>query len=264
MVAILRRLIAIDCNYNDLQLLRKMEAIYQMEDTSVQGPRSEIKELIEARALVKLLEKAGDLHGHFCPFLAVGVKAGWRAVTELGVNSVGMEDVVAIVETNSCFSDGIQFVTGCTFGNNSLIYRDYGKTAVTVARRNEEGVRVSVKVDGEFLNEREPETMRLFQAVVAEHKGSESDSVRLMEEWKRVGFNMLDIPDAELFEVRKVKADIPSYARIFASVKCSVCGENVMEPRVRTKNGKPVCIPCSGQEYYQLAGDGMYLRRDDG
>ncbi|MCD6358429.1 MAG: TraR/DksA C4-type zinc finger protein [Dehalococcoidia bacterium] len=235
-----------------------------MEYTSARGPRSGIGELVEAGALVKLMKKAGEIHGHFCPFLAVGVKAGWRAVTELRVNSAGMEDVVAIVETNSCFSDGIQVVTGCTFGNNSLIYRDYGKTAVTVARRNGKGVRVSVKLKGEFLNEREPETMRLFQAVVAERKGSESDRTRLMEEWKRVGFDMLDIPDAELFEVRKVKADIPSYARIFTSVKCSVCGEDVMEPRVRMKSGKPVCIPCSGREYYQLSGDGMCLRRDNG
>jgi formylmethanofuran dehydrogenase subunit E len=32
-----------------------------------------------------------------------------------------------------------------------------------------------------------------------------------------------------------------------------------MEPRARMKEGKPVCIPCSGHAYYQLAGDGMAI-----
>jgi len=32
-----------------------------------------------------------------------------------------------------------------------------------------------------------------------------------------------------------------------------------MEPRARMKDGKYVCLPCSGQPYYQLAGDGMSI-----
>ena len=62
----------------------------------------------------------GALHGHFCPFLAIGVKAAARAVKELGISSTGMEEVVAIVETNNCFSDGVQFVTGCSLGTTLL------------------------------------------------------------------------------------------------------------------------------------------------
>src|SRR5664280_2902492 len=57
--------------------------------------------------------------------------------------NTGMEEVVAIVECNNCFTDGIQVVTGCTFGNNALIYKDLSKTAVTVARRELEEVDLS-------------------------------------------------------------------------------------------------------------------------
>ena len=32
----------------------------------------------------------------------------------------------------------------------------------------------------------------------------------------------------------------------FNKALCSVCGEYVFERDVRTKDGKPVCIPCSG------------------
>jgi len=234
-----------------------------LEDKFVQNPRYVIEDAIKARDLPRLLAKAAELHGHFCPFLALGVKAAVQAVNELGVSSTGMEEVIAIVETNNCFSDGVQFVTGCSFGNNALIYRDYGKTAFTLAKRNGEAVRVSVKDIGRLLEEREPEAQRLFQKVVIERKGTNEDQRRLRENWRRIGFKMLDIPDNELFDVTRVAIQVPAYSRIFASVKCSICGENVMERRARVQNGQPVCIPCSGQEYNQLAGDGISLARKD-
>ncbi len=228
---------------------------------AVRDPREKIKERAAAGDLQWLLERAGEIHGHYCPGLAFGVRAGYRAVRELQAYSIGMEEVLAIVETNSCFSDGIQFVTGCTFGNNGLMYRDYGKTAVTVARRDGEGVRVSINVGSGFLEQREPEAMELFQKVVTERSGGADDQARLMELWRRASFNMLEVPDEKLLDVKSVTAEIPGYASMFGSVTCSVCGESVMEPRSRLIHGKPVCIPCSGQEYYELAGDGIHIER---
>ena len=101
------------------------------------NPRTPIEAMIRQGDLEGLLRKAGELHGHFCPYVALGVRAGYLALTTLGIErNLGMEEVLAIVETNNCFSDGIQVVTGCTVGNNALIYRDLGKTAVTVATRS--------------------------------------------------------------------------------------------------------------------------------
>ena len=34
----------------------------------------------------------------------------------------------------------------------------------------------------------------------------------------------------------------------FSKIMCSLCGEYVFDPYVRMKDGKPVCIPCSGYE----------------
>jgi formylmethanofuran dehydrogenase subunit E len=225
---------------------------------NLDNPRQEIEEAIAYGNLSKLLRMNGMLHGHFCPFSAMGVKAAVRAVRELGVRSTGMEETVAIVETNNCFSDGVQLVTGCSFGNNALIYRDFGKTAFTLARRNGDAVRISVRAD-RVMEERSPEATQLFERVVVERSGSESDKKRLSELWTELSFRVLELPDDEVFNIKKVTVDVPAYARIFASVKCSVCGENVMEPRVRMKDNKPVCIPCSGQGYYQLAGDGISI-----
>ncbi len=225
------------------------------------NPRHEIEEAIAAGDLPKLLTMSGLLHGHFCPFLAVGVKASARAVRELGVSSAGMEEVIVIVETNNCFSDGVQYVTGCSFGNNALIYRDFGKTAFTLTRRNGEALRVTVKVDNHFLEEHEPGAVKLFRKVVVERRGSGVERIRLGELWRQVAFKMLDIPDGELFDINRVTAKIPAYSRIFASVKCSLCGEPVMEPRARVRDGKPICIPCSGWEYYELTGNGISVTK---
>jgi len=229
-----------------------------VSEVNLDNPRQEIEEAIAMGDLPKLLTLTSMLHGHFCPFSAMGVKAAVRAVKELGVKSTGMEEVVAIVETNNCFSDGVQFVTGCSFGNNALIYRDYGKTAFALARRSGDAVRISLRAD-RVMEERSPEATQLFEKVVVKRSGTEADQKRLSELWKELSFRILGLPDEEVFDIRRMTSEVPAYARIFADVRCSVCGENVMEPRACMKDGKPVCIPCSGQEYYQLAGDGISI-----
>jgi len=224
--------------------------------TTKENPRQEIEDAIAHNDVHSLLLINGMLHGHYCPGSAMGVKAATRAVRDLGAASKGMEDIVAIVETNACFSDGIQMVTGCTFGNNSLIYRDYGKTAVTLARRGGEAIRVAALAGKQPLD-RYPEAAALFTKVIRERRGTPEDDAKLRQMWIDISFDMLDIPDEELFSITPVTIELPAYARMFGSVTCSMCGESIMEPRTRMKNGNPVCIPCSQQEYYQLGADGM-------
>jgi len=178
----------------------------------------------------------------------------------MGMQSTGMEEVIAIVETNSCFSDGIQIVTGCTFGNNALIYRDLGKTAFTLARRSGEGVRVMLTTSRDFLAKSEPEATDMFQKVVVRREGSEEDRNTLMRLWARVGFNILDVPDDQLFKVEKVTVDIPGYAKIHESAVCAVCGGSVMSTRSREKDGRSLCLTCAAETVSELNGDGIFLR----
>lgn len=220
------------------------------------NPRQEIENALITNDLHRLLEITGLLHGHYCPGSAMGVKAASKAVHELDVSSKGMEEVIAIVETNNCFSDGVQMVTGCSFGNNAMIYRDYGKMAFTLAKRTGEGIRILALSD-RTRKERSAEMDELWQKVIVERHGSESESEQLTRLWKEYSFRVLDIPDEEILDIKKVNINVPAYAQIFASVQCSICGETVMEPRSRMKEGKPVCLSCSGHEYYQLAGDGI-------
>jgi len=98
--------------------------------------RFEVEKKLEENDLSGLLHLTALLHGHHCVGSALGVIAGHYAMKKLNVTeNTGMEHVIAIVETNNCFSDGIQMVTGCSFGNNSLVFRDYGKTAFSLVTR---------------------------------------------------------------------------------------------------------------------------------
>ncbi|MEM2120705.1 MAG: FmdE family protein, partial [Archaeoglobaceae archaeon] len=126
--------------------------------------------------LAKLLTKAKDFHGHICPFLAVGVRISAIAMDELGIQrdeeaTIG-EEILAIVECNNCLTDGVQVATGCTLGNNSLIYLDLGKNALTLVKRSDwNGVRVYV--DADKLREKyfSKEAVELFEKVIVKRKG---------------------------------------------------------------------------------------------
>jgi len=228
------------------------------------NPREEIERLMGAGDLEGLLRKAGELHGHFCPYLALGVRAGCIALKALGVEgTTGMEEVVAIVETNNCFSDGVQMVTGCTFGNNALIYRDLGKTAVTVARRDGTAIRVALRAEWEdSFDSRYPEASALFERIVVNREEvTQAEHEKLMRLWAESSFDQLKLPEEEVFDVKHTKIEVPPFAPIFASVRCSVCGENVMETRAKVRDGKPICLECAGAEHYLLDGAGISIEK---
>lgn len=230
--------------------------------TKYQNPREEIHSLIEKEQINSLLLQAAKLHGHVCPFLTLGVRSGVRAAKTLDIVNKGMENIIAIVETNNCFSDGIQYVTGCTFGNNSLIYRDYGKTAFTLLRRGTEGLRISVRPEfREYMNESFPEYSKLFDKVVAERDGDQKDYAKLMEHSSRVSQGIIDIPFDEIFKIEKSHPEIPDYAPILESRQCEKCGENVMASRIVEKDNEVLCIPCSGEEYSELNGEGITTKK---
>jgi formylmethanofuran dehydrogenase subunit E len=181
-----------------------------------------------------------DFHGHSCPGLALGYRVSVCALKELGERA-GDEELVAIVENNSCAVDAVQVLTGCTFGKGNLIFRDYGKQVYTFIRRpSGDGVRISV-------DWRPPEETDEEKTVWDRYrKGDRSGEVlKKVHDRKAKKIEViLSAGDEELFKVVKSRMDLPEEAKIYPSLRCGACGEKVMEPRARVKDGKIVCIPC--------------------
>ncbi|MDV3104224.1 FmdE family protein [Thermococcus waiotapuensis] len=220
-----------------------------------------LNRLVEEKDLEGILEYAREFHGHVCPYLALGVRASLLAMEELGVGRLDYsgsvdESILAIVEVNNCFTDGVQVTTGCTLGNNSLIYFDLGKTALTLVKRSTwEGVRVYA--DAEKLARYYPPGAReLFNKVIRERRGTPEERAKLRELWEEIGHTMLHLPGEE-FKVERVKVPPIEQAPIFDSVRCSKCGELVMETRAAYIDGKPFCLRCAGEKYLGVVGSGI-------
>src|SRR4030042_1434729 len=226
--------------------------------------RQVVDTMIRSRDLNGLLRHAETIHGHHCPGLALGVKAGQYAMDYLDQENTGMEEVVAIVECHNCFTDGIQVVTGCTFGNNALIYKDLGKTAVTWARRhNGAAVRLVVHPDfRERLFGRYPAAGPLFEKVLVQRQGTAEDQHRFHHLWEAVARRELEEVDlSEQFLIETLTIQMPALSRILATEVCTRCGAGVMESRIRVQAGQKVCLACAGEEYNILTGQGIGWRR---
>ena len=225
--------------------------------------RAEIERMIESDDLVGLLKKTGEINGHHCVGSAMGVIAAHQAMKELGVKeSTGMEHFLAIVETNNCFSDGVQVVTGCTFGNNALIYRDFGKTAFTLLKRNGEGIRIAAKPEaGVILQNKDSEAEQLYSKVLTEKTATIEEEERWIELNKKHCYDILSIPAAEIFKIEKVRMETPvRYSRILGSYICAKCGEKVMETKTTTRGGETLCFPCAEAGYNQLDWTGITIK----
>lgn len=161
-----------------------------------------------------------EFHGHTCPGLAIGYRMSLAAMTALGVTRSGDEELVAIVENDACGVDALQCVTGCTFGKGNLLFRDFGKSVYTLySRTSARGVRVVYHGLGlpPGLREDKPALISYLQ----------------------------DCPDDAILSVTETYSEPPKPARIRNSVPCRICGESVMDTRLRDLDGQAGCIPCA-------------------
>ncbi len=221
------------------------------------NPRMKLMSFVRSGETEQLLLMAAQMHGHFCPGLAMGVMAGTYALQNMLADPDGLEDILAVTETNNCFSDGIQFVTGCSFGNNALIFRDIGKTAFSLVRRNGKGIRIVAKDESkEELRKAFPEFSDYYQRVVKNNERSDE----VIGKFKKLGiqraFACLSISFEKLFMVEEVVMDIPEYAPSHQSLVCNQCKETTMSSRIRKSENGETCFYCLG-EYYQLDGHGI-------
>ncbi len=187
------------------------------------------------------MEQVIGFHGHMCPGLAMGVRAAEVALAEIGPHSSD-EEVVAVVETDMCGVDAIQFLTGCTFGKGNLVHRDYGKNAYTFIRRSDgRAVRISPRPGS--WGRRDPSWYELFASVRA-GVASDEDRRRFSDLQQERSQAVLAAPLDELYDVREIEVEAPRPARILASVDCADCAEPTMETRIRRLDGAELCVPC--------------------
>ncbi len=193
----------------------------------------------------ELLQLGLKFHGHKCPAMPYGIRCGLAAMKKLGVERASNKELYCLVETGyshatMCFVDGVQVATGCTFGKSNIEKLDYSKNAIILVDvKSKKAVRVRPK----------PE----FQK-----KGLASQFVKMRKEGiepKDIPPEIIDplvekiwnAPDDEIVIVSEIfDYDLKKKKSTFEWTTCENCGEVVFGHGIRIRNGKKLCIPCSG------------------
>lgn len=73
------------------------------------------------------LKRIADFHGHLCPELVIGARAVEHALKTLQKHEEIQSNFFVIAHNQTSALDAIQYLTGCTLGNQRLVVNDWGK-----------------------------------------------------------------------------------------------------------------------------------------
>lgn len=196
--------------------------------------------MAEMRLTPELIKATTDFHGHWCPGLAVGIRAAEWAMQSMGASPD--EEVVAVVETDMCGVDAIQYLTGCTFGKGNLIHKDYGKNAFTFYRRAD-GKAARLVARPSIYGDHRATLGKLHQKQ-RNQEMTPQDEKLWHDTRAAISKKIMESDLNDLFEIKEPDGPLPEKARILASLVCETCREAVMESRTRRFEGQILCIPC--------------------
>lgn len=176
----------------------------------------------------KLLEEAVSYHGHKCAGIENGTRMAMCGLKRIGIaepKGADSKKLIVFVEVDRCATDAITALTGCRPGKRSMKVLDYGKMAAT------------------FINLETGKAVRL--ASTFGRKGT--------EETAGVMPDFANAPDEELFVIQDVEVplrpeDLPG--KPLHSIRCTSCGEKVMDGREVDLNGDAHCKPCAEKRTY--------------
>ena len=194
----------------------------------------------------ELFETGLNFHGHKCPAMPMGLKAGLAAMKTLDVERAQDKELSVISETGKghaagCFLDGIMTATGCTYGKSNIEKLYYNKMAFTlIDNATGRSVRVSLKPEF-FENALKSPFVQQRKAGVPPQDIDPAITDPMVDKVKGMEDAMfLNIGEVKNTEVKKGKG-------VFDIRKCEVCGEATFVNKLRVDlDGKIVCMGCSG------------------
>jgi formylmethanofuran dehydrogenase subunit E len=184
-----------------------------------------------------LLEISARSHSHVCPRQILGVRIGLAGAGRLGLPPQPPgKRLLAILETDGCFADGVSAATGCAVGHRTLRIEDFGKIAATfVDTENGRAIRVAPVVDAR-------------RRAAAWAPDAPTHYIAQIQAYQAM-------PDRELLAVAEVQLATPVeeiVSRHGLRVECAACGEEIINQREVVAGNSVLCLACAGQAYYRL------------
>ncbi len=197
------------------------------------------------KELKEYFDLALQFHGHKCPAMPMGLRAGMAAMKTLGVERAKDKELIVESETGEghaagCFVDGIMAATGSTYGKGNITKLGYNKMAFTlIDARTGRAVRVSVKP--EFLEKAltSPFVQKRKEGVLPQDVPPEITNPQVER--------ILSLPEGDFLNVGGVfKREVKKGPTSFEVKRCAKCGEAVFTNKLKEgPDGRQICIPCA-------------------
>ncbi|BAB59816.1 hypothetical protein [Thermoplasma volcanium GSS1] len=210
---------------------------------------SQTQQKILESSKVLIPEWAYTFHGHKCPYMPLGYRAGLYAMKLLKIDREKDHKTLIYSEMsekdlNGCFNDGLQAATGCTYGKGLLNLLGYGKLALILYRKDKGAVRVHVR--DEIMDELSSRATEFFSLRKSGKEPSEIPDEfidPIINDW------MPSLSDEQMFEYKFIKDFHPIPAKKSGvKKKCDQCHEYVYEIDLVPSEGKLICKP----DYYNV------------
>lgn len=187
-------------------------------------------------SLATCLERLRPLHDRLCPRQVLGARLGLFGGELLGLDlpqGIADKRLLVFVETDGCFVDGLIAATGCTVGHRTLRVVDLGKVAAT------------------FADTRSGRAIRVWPRAEA-REAALAYAPEAPDRWHAQRAGYAAMPSDELLQWAPTTLAVPLeqiLSRPGARVTCTACGEEVMNEREVTLDGRPFCRGCAGEGY---------------
>jgi formylmethanofuran dehydrogenase subunit E len=192
---------------------------------------------VNLTAIDTALTALGALHTHLCPRQVLGVRLALHAAALLGCDlPTPRRRLIAVVEYDGCFADGVTAAIGCSFGRRTMRFIDHGKVALTL-HDTHTGRAVRVCPDpGARVR------AAAYAPDATDRWHAQRDGYRLM-------------PADELMRARWVSLciDLPvSDVHPPPRATCAACGEEVLGRREFDVGQRTLCRLCAGERHVDV------------
>jgi formylmethanofuran dehydrogenase subunit E len=184
-------------------------------------------------------------HGHKCPAMPMGLRAGLAAMKALGVERSKDKELVVEVETGEghaagCFVDGLMVATGATYGKSNIKKLNYDKMAFTlIDTKTGKAVRVSLKP--EFFEKalNSPFVQKRKEGVLPQDISPEITDPLVDR--------IVGLPETEFLNISEIfSKEVKKGPTSFEVKRCSQCGEATFTNKLtETQDKRLLCVPCA-------------------
>lgn len=200
------------------------------------------------KELKDYLEVALAFHGHRCPAMPMGLRAGLAAMKSLSVERAKDKELVVESETGEghaagCFLDGVMVATGATYGKGNIKKLFYNKMAFTLIDvKTGRALRVSLKP--EFVEKmlQSPFVQKRKEGVAPQDISPEITDPQVER--------ILGLPESEFLVISDIfQKDLKKGVTSFDVKRCAQCGETTFINKLaEVPDGRLLCVPCIEKE----------------